>query len=307
MTRRPTPDMRSRVNKPPSSIGPILATAGGIAILSAMDAVMKTASLALGAYMAALLRAAIAFAIVAPLWLAGRPSWPARTVMKIHAIRGVVGAGMALTFFYALTKLPLAETIAISFVAPIVSLYLAAILLGETVRPRAVWGAVLGMAGVLVIVGGKFGRGNLNEDTLFGLAAIVTSALLYAWNLVLQRQQALVAKPTEVATFYMGIAGLTYCLAAPFLFELPDIAGLRSVAIGAALTVAGALTMAWAYARAEAQVLVPLEYSGFVWASLFGWLLLGEAVTWTAAAGAALIVFGCWIATTGRHTEQSAL
>lgn len=307
MTRRPTPDMRSRVNKPASPIGPILATAGGIAILSAMDAVMKTASLALGAYMAALLRAGIAFAIVAPLWLAGRPAWPARAVMKIHAIRGVVGAGMALTFFYALTKLPLAETIAISFVAPIVSLYLAAILLGETVRPRAIWGAVLGMAGVLVIVGGKFGRGNLNEDTLFGLAAIVTSALLYAWNLVLQRQQALVARPTEVATFYMGIAGLTYCLAAPFLFEFPDIAALRFVAIGALLTVAGALTMAWAYARAEAQVLVPLEYSGFLWASLFGWLLLGEAVTWTAAAGAALIVFGCWVATTGRHTEQSAL
>lgn len=299
--------MRDFVKTTPSVIGPILATAGGIAILSAMDAVMKTASLALGAYMAALLRAGIAFAIVAPLWLAGRPSWPAPAVMKIHAIRGVVGAFMALTFFFALTKLPLAETIAISFVAPIISLYLAAILLGETVRPRAVWGALLGLSGVLVIVGGKFGRGNLNEDTLLGLGAIVSSALLYAWNLVLQRQQALVARPTEVATFYMGIAGLTYCLAAPFLFEFPGTDGLRYVAIGAALTVAGALTMAWAYARAEAQVLVPLEYSGFVWASLFGWLLLGEAVTWTAAAGAALIVFGCWIATTGKHTEQSAL
>lgn len=295
------------MNKPGSPLGPILATAGGIALLSLMDAFMKTAALALGAYMAALLRAGIAFAIVAPLWLASRPSWPARAVMQIHLVRGVVGAFMALTFFYALTKLPLAETIAISFVAPIVSLYLAAILLGETVRPRAVWGAVLGLAGVLVIVGGKFGRGNLNEDTAFGLAAIVTSALLYAWNLVLQRQQALVAKPTEVATFYMGIAGLTYCLAAPFLFELPTSAGLSHVAMGGVLTVGGALTMAWAYARAEAQVLVPLEYSGFIWASAFGWLLLGEAVTWTAVAGAMLIVFGCWIATTGKHTEQSAV
>lgn len=293
--------MRCRVKRDAPPVGPILATAGGIAILSLMDAVMKTASLALGAYMAALLRAGIGFAIVAPLWLASGPAWPARRVLKIHVIRGVVGAFMALTFFFALTKLPLAETIAISFVAPIVSLYLAAILLGETVRPRAVWGALLGLAGVLVIVGGKFGRGNLNDDTLLGLAAIVTSALLYAWNLVLQRQQALVARPLEVATFYMGIAALTYSLAAPFLFELPATGGLLHVAMGAALTVAGALTMSWAYARAEAQVLVPLEYSGFVWASLFGWVLLGETVTWTAAAGAALIVFGCWLATTGKH------
>ena len=300
--------MRGDVSEPRLPIRPILATAAGIALLSLMDAFMKNAALALGAYMAALLRAGIAFAIVSPLWLASRPKWPTRAVMKVHATRGVVGAFMALTFFFALTKLPLAETIAISFVAPIVSLYLAAILLGETVRPRAIWGAVLGMAGVLVIVGGKFGRGNLNDDTLLGLGAIVLSALLYAWNLVLQRQQALVAKPTEVATFYMGISGLVYCLAAPFLFELPELGQMGDVAVGAVLTVAGALTMAWAYARAEAQVLVPLEYSGFVWASLFGWLLLGESVTWTAVAGAALIVFGCWVATTTRkHTEQSAL
>ena len=300
--------MPCRVSDPHPPIRPILATAVGIALLSLMDAFMKNAAVVLGAYMAALLRAGIAFCIVSPLWLASRPRWPSRAVMKVHVIRGVVGAFMALTFFFALTRLPLAETIAISFIAPIISLYLAALLLGETVRPRAIWGAILGMAGVVVIVGGKFGRGNLNEETLTGLAAIVVSALLYAWNLVLQRQQALVAKPTEVATFYMGISGLVYCVAAPILFELPEARQITDVAIGAALTVAGALTMAWAYARAEAQVLVPLEYSGFVWASLFGWLLLDEAVTWTAIGGAALIVFGCWVATTTRkHTEQSAL
>lgn len=276
-------------------------------MLSLMDAFMKTAALAMGAYMAALMRAGIAFALVAPIWLALRSKWPARAVMKIHLTRGAVGSIMALTFFFALTKLPLAETIAISFVAPIVSLYLAAFLLGERLRPRAVWGAVLGLVGVLVIVGGKFGRGNLNEDTMIGLASITLSALLYAWNLVLQRQQALVARPLEVATFYMGIASCIYLLAAPFLFSLPPTEALDDVTAGALLTVGGALTMAWAYARAEAQVLVPLEYSGFVWASLFGWLMLGENVTWTAAGGALLIVAGCWIATTGIRPEPAAV
>ena len=299
--------MREQMSAPTEHLRPILATMAGIALLSLMDAFMKTAALAMGAYMAALLRALIAFTLVLPIWLAGKPSWPTRPVIAIHLRRGVVGSLMALTFFFALTKLPLAETIAISFIAPIVSLYLAALLLGEQLRPRAVWGALLGMAGVLVIVGGKFGRGNLDTDTLWGLAAIIASALLYAWNLVLQRQQALLAKPTEVATFYMGIAGVCYLLAAPWLFEMPRIEGLGDVAIGAVLTVGGALTMAWAYARAEAQVLVPLEYSGFVWASLFGWWLLGEAVTWTAFGGAMLIVAGCWIATTRRRPEQSAV
>lgn len=290
-----------------SPLRPILATAAGIAILSLMDAFIKSAALALGAYMAALLRVGIAFALAAPVWLTLKSPWPRPGVLKVHLKRGIVGALMALTFFVALTKLPLAETIAISFIAPIISLYLAALLLGEQVRPRAVWGAVLGLAGVVVIVGGKLGRGNLDSDTLLGLAAIGFSALLYAWNLVIQREQALLAKPLEVTVFYMGIAGLLYLLAAPWLFVMPEIGELKDVAIAAVLTIGGALTMAWAYARAEAQVLVPLEYTGFLWAMLFGWLLLSETVTWTAIAGAGLIVAGCWIATTRKRTEQSAI
>ena len=287
---------------------PILAVALGIALLSLMDAFIKSAALAMGAYMAALLRAGLAFLIVAPLWLLQKPTWPTRAVLKVHLKRGIVGAFMALTFFFALTKLPLAETIALSFIAPILSLYLAAILLGETIKPRAVSGALLGLAGVLVIVGGKFGRGTLDGDTAIGLMAITFSAILYAWNLVIQREQALVAKPLEVATSYMAIASICYLLAAPWLFEMPRPDMMGDVAIAAVLTVAGALVMAWAYARAEAQRLVPMEYSGFIWASIFGWLLLGERVTWTAIGGAMLIVAGCWIATIGkRRPEQSAL
>ena len=299
--------MPATMSAQPLPVRPILATAAGIAMLSLMDAFMKAASMELGAYMAALLRAGLAFAMAAPLWLATRPRWPDRSVMRVHVKRGIVGSVMALTFFYALTKLPLAETIAISFVAPIISLYLAALLLGETVRPRAVWGALLGFGGVLVIVAGKFGRGSLDTDTLLGLASIAVSALLYAWNLVIQREQALVAKPLEVATFYMGIAGLCYLIGGPFLFEIPQADTFGVLFVAAALTVAGAIVLSWAYGKAEAQVLVPLEYSGFVWASLFGWIILAEAVTWTAFGGAGLIVAGCLIATSRKRTEQTAI
>ncbi|MFA6220050.1 MAG: DMT family transporter [Erythrobacter sp.] len=299
--------MATQVSQNVSPLRPILATAVGIGLLSLMDALMKLAALQLGAYVAALMRSVMAFGLVAPLWLAGRPDWPARSVLRLHLIRGVVGALMALTFFFSLTRLPLAETIAISFIAPLVSLYLAAAILGEVVHKRAVWGSMLGLVGVLVIVGGKFGRGNLTLETWQGLAAIVVSALLYAWNLVLQRQQAMIARPTEIATFYMAVASLTYLVAAPWLFEMPRPDQLHGVALSSVLTVAGAMVMAWAYARAQAQVLVPLEYSGFVWAALFGWLLLGESVTLTVIAGAALIVAGCWIATMRRRPEQSAV
>jgi S-adenosylmethionine uptake transporter len=67
--------------------------------------------------------------------------------------------------------------------------------------------------------------------------------------------------------------------------------------IGAALFATVSLLMlTWAYARAEAQVLVTTEYTGFVWLALLGWWFFGEELTLTTLAGAALIVVGCLLA-----------
>lgn len=275
---------------------PVLATFAGVAMLSLMDAFMKDASLAAGAYSAALLRAALSFALIAPVWLALGGRWPARAALRLHLMRGTVSAFMGLTFFYALTKLPIAETIAISFIAPLIALWLAAILLGERIRREAIIAAVLGLAGTLVIIGGRLGRGRLTEDAMMGLAAILFSAMLYAYNFILMRQQSQLARPAEVATFHGGVSAAVLGIAAPWLLEWPAAGALADIGVSAVLTVGGAMTLAWAYARAEAQALVPIEYSGFLWAALFGWLFFGEAVTATTIAGTALIVLGCWLA-----------
>jgi S-adenosylmethionine uptake transporter len=58
--------------------------------------------------------------------------------------------------------------------------------------------------------------------------------------------------------------------------------------------------MSWAYARAEAQYLIPTEYSAFVWAIILGWVFFHEQLTWTTFAGAALIIAGCLIASRAR-------
>lgn len=285
---------------------PILATMAGIALFSAMDAVMKSASIAVGAYSAYLLRCLLGFAMIAPFWLWRSRRMPEKHVMRVHIVRGVVVAFMGWTFFASLVRLPLAEAIAISFVAPLIALFLAAWLLGEKIERRAIVAAILGLAGVVVIVGGRIGRERMTEDAVTGLILIGVSALLYAWNLVLQRQQALVAGPAEVSTFQNGIVSLVLLAGAPFLLVWPEGRAWLEIGAGAALAVGAALFLAWAYARAEAQRLVPIEYTGFLWASLFGWLYFGERVGPTTVAGAVLIVIGCWIATR-RRPEQSAL
>lgn len=276
---------------------PFAAALAGVGFLSLMDAFMKEAALATGAYTATVLRAFIGAALIAPIWLSRGPAMPSAAVWKLHLTRGVVSAFMALTFFYSLTLLPLAEAIALSFIAPLIALYLARVLLGETIGRAAIGASVMGFAGTLVIVGGRIGQGQFDEDAALGIASLFISALLYAYNFIVIRRQAQVAGPLEIATFHSGIGGLVLLTLAPLFWTPPAGGAWVPLLAAGALTVAGSLSIAWAYARAEANVLVPTEYSGFVWAALFGWLFFREPVTLPTLAGTALIVTGCWIAT----------
>ena len=282
---------------PVNRLLPFALAAAGVGFLSLMDALMKEAALATGTYTATVLRSLFGAAIIAPFWLARRSGWPERPVMKLHIERGIISAFMALSFFYALTKLPLAEAIAISFVAPLIALYFARVLLGEKIQRAAIGASVLGLIGTLVIVGGKLGGVGLDRDVLLGLASLMFSAILYAYNFVVIRRQSQVAGPVEIATFHSGVGGLVLLVFAPFLGTVPQTGALMNLVLAGLLTVAGAMAIAWAYARAEAQQLVPIEYTGFLWASLLGWLFFREPVTLPTIAGTALIVAGCWIAT----------
>lgn len=282
----------------------------GIALFSGMDAALKAASLAVGVYTALLLRNLIGLAMILPVWLAGPRVLPSRPVLGWHALRSAVNAGMALLFFIGVVRLPIAEAIALSFIAPLVALYLAAVFLGEAIRPRAVIASLMGLAGVGVIVGDRLGTGETTADTWIGLSAILVSALLYAVNLVLQRKLALLAGPIEVALFQNLIIGALLALPAPWLMVVPSWPVLGVIALGAAMATSALAMLAWAYARAETQALVPIEYTAFLWAALLGWLFFGEPVAAATLAGTVLIVLGCWIGTRDPRratTEQTAV
>jgi len=284
---------------------PFVAAALGIAVFSTMDALMKSAAIAVGAYSALLFRSLIGTALMLPIWRLGGGRWPGRAARRVHLLRAAVVAGMAWLFFWGLVRIPLAEGIALSFIAPLIALFLAAALLGERVRPRALVASLIGLAGVVIIAAARMG-GGYEADAAWGVAAVLASAALYAWNLVLQRQQALLADPREVALFQHLFVGLLLVAAAPWLAVMPTAPVLVEIAGAAALAALALMLLSWAYARAETQALVAIEYTAFVWASLMGWLWFAETVTWTTLAGAVCIVAGCWIGAP-RRTEQTAL
>ncbi len=282
-----------------------MATTLGIATFGLMDVAMKSASLATGVFTALLLRCLIGSAIMLPIWLLGGGRWPAGPTFRVHLIRSVVVTAMAVLFFWGLARTPIAETIALSFIAPLIALFLASVVLGETIPRRAIGASLLGLVGVAVIALAP-GPPAATPRSPLAIAAILASAVLYAWNLILQRQQAQAADPREIAFFQNMLAGVVLSAAAPWFFSATDLPTLGTITIAAALAAVSLMLLSWGYARAEAQALLPLEYTAFIWAALFGWLWFDEQVTTATLVGAALIVIACLIATRS-PTEQTAL
>ncbi|MEO6040862.1 MAG: DMT family transporter [Croceibacterium sp.] len=224
-----------------------------VALFSLMDALMKGASLAAGTYSALLLRGFCGLALTLPPYLATGGRWPRRPALAVHLMRGLVAAAMAYTFFWGITQMPLAEAIALSFIAPLIALYLAAAVLGEQVTRRAIAASLIGLVGVAVIAAGRIRADALGGHSALGLAAIMASALLYAWNLVLQRQQALLARPIEVALSQNTVVSLALIGLAPWFLAVPAEPRVWGLIAGAALlAMLAAMLVAWAYRRAEA-------------------------------------------------------
>ena len=282
--------------RPHDSLAPFAAACLGIALYSAMDAVMKGLVIAIGAFAALFWRMGVGVVLTGGLYAVSRPVLPPARVIRIHAARSLVVAIMALAFFWGIGRVPLAEAIALSFIAPLIALALASLFLGERVERRNIAAGLLGLAGVAVILLGQGDAAQRAPDAGWGVAAILTSAIFYAVNLVMARHQAQHAQPREIAFFQNLFVLAIFALAAPFLLTVPDAAHWPAIAGAAALAVVSLLLLSWANARAEAQQLVNVEYTAFIWAAIMGWLFFGEALTLATLTGTALIVTGCWIA-----------
>ena len=270
----------------------------GIASYSCMDALMKGLSIASGAYSAVLWRSIAGVLLLGPIFLARRRQWPGRTALRLHFWRGLTAGGSVLLFFWGLVHVPMAQGVALTFLAPLIALYLAAATLGERIRRTAIRGSLVASLGVLAIAAGEV-AGEASTAHVLGSIAILVASLLYAVSLILLRRQAQVADSLEVALFTSVVLGGLLLLGAPWFSGLPARAELPRIAAAAFLGSVSAVLLAWAYARAEAQVLAPVEYTAFLWSGLLGWLVFGERVSLYTVAGAALIIAGCVVAIRG--------
>jgi drug/metabolite transporter (DMT)-like permease len=194
-----------------------------------------------------------------------------------HVARMAIGlVAMGLNFL-TFVLLPLAEATAIGFSVPIFATLLAAVLLGErTGRWR--WSAILvGFLGVLVIV--QPGSGHIGT---YGGAVAVAAALSTAGATIAIRRLG-ATEPAAATVFWFGVSSLVPLAVVMLFVARPHdahtfavIAGLSAAGGVAQLLLTGALRLA------PVALIMPMDYSSLLWASLLGWLIFAQLPSrWT--------------------------
>ncbi len=263
---------------------------------ASMDATIKflaeTNHVLLVAFGRYLFGAIFSFAIY---WRAGRPAISAE-MWRAHGLRGFVIATCAVTFFWALSVLPLAEAVTLSFIYPLLAPFVAALILKERIRLTSVICAAIGFAGVIVAMQGAPSEAESPQHDL-GVIAVLVSAAFFSVAMVLLRERAQKDGAPIVGLMTSLFPGLIL-LIPTIAFATPPVAETWPffVLMGALAAVFMYL-MARAYARAEAQQLAPIHYTELIWATLIGFVIFQEVPRVEIYAGAMLIVAAClWAA-----------
>ncbi len=215
--------------------------------------------------------------------VAGGPGYASLATRRIgaHLLRCAVGlSAMALTFA-SLLALPLAEATTLGFSMPIFATVLGALILGEPTGWRR-WLAVLtGFVGVVIVA-----RPGAGHVTPWGAACGIAAAACTAAVSVLLRQIGRTERPLTTVFWFstLSLAPLGAVYALRMRTHSP---GTWGVLLGIGLLGGAAqLAITGSLARGPVSIVVPMDYSALLWATLLGWLLFGTlpgAATWLGA------------------------
>lgn len=186
--------------------------------------------------------------------------------------------------FYAFSVLPLAQTYAILFAAPLLITVLAIPILGETVRLRRWMAVIVGLVGVLVVL--RPGQTELSPGHLAALAAAICGALAS----VIVRKIGAKERPVVILLYPMMANFVLMACALPFFYIPMPIEHLGLVGIIAAFGWFANRLIISAYQEGEAAIIAPMQYSQIIWASGFGLVFFGETIDGATALGAGIII-----------------
>lgn len=271
-----------------------------------LDAIIKQASLELSVVAVAMWRFAFGAVFAIAIFSMREKPPPTLEAWRFHAFRGIVQAFGALSFFWSLTQIALAEATAIGFTMALFVPFMARMVLGEKLRPSAGLAAVLGFVGAVFALSSAANGAPADGNRLLGSIAALLAAVTFALTVVLVRLRTRTDDNATIVMFgnlmpaiYMALAVLvTQSMAANPGRILAGDQTIWVVALGLVGFAMGWFT-SQAYRHAEAQKLAPFEYLALPASVAVGWLMFGEEPHWRLYAGGVVIVGACLLVALG--------
>ena len=197
--------------------------------------------------------------------------------LTLQIIRGGLLVCSTFCFFAAIAEMPLADTLALVFISPIIVTALSSVLLGEVVGVRR-WSAVsVGFLGALVII--RPGLNEIESGTIFALAA----GTIYAFYIIATRKLSGSAPPLVTLTFTALLGAVIMSALVPFQWIEPRNIDWLLMAIMGACAALGHFLLIKAFEHAQASVLAPFSYFEIVVATVIGFVIFDDfpdTVTW---------------------------
>jgi drug/metabolite transporter (DMT)-like permease len=198
--------------------------------------------------------------------------------------RSVIGTVSLITTFAAFAAMPMADTTAFLFTASLFIPILGIIFLKEKVGPYR-WGAVIiGFVGVMIMLSPT---GNINT---VGTILALSAAFMHAVLQTILRHLGKFEKPETITFYFVLIGTIVAALPLPFIATPPT---MEEIPLLFAVGLTGALAqflLSIAFGNAPAAVVTVFNYSGIIWATLFGWFIWNDWPTLTIWIGGGIVI-----------------
>ncbi len=203
---------------------------------------------------------------------------------KTILFRSILGTISLIVTFAAFAYLPMADTTAFLFTSSLMIPVLGIFFLGEKVGPYR-WAAILiGFVGVLIML-----RPSGEFHTL-GVTLALTAACCHAVLQIILRKLGKSEKPETVTFYFVMIGTIAAALALPFVAVPPTLDEIPLL-LGVGLSgVIAQFLVSTAYKNAEATIVTVFNYSGIIWATLFGWMIWNDWPAITIFIGGGVVI-----------------
>ena len=258
---------------------------GWLTLMVTIAVAGREASHELALFQIMLMRSCIGLVLLAPLVRSAGGLGPMRTTqLRWHVLRNAVHYVAQYGWFAALTLIPLAQVVAIEFTMPIWTALLAAAFLGERLHSVKLCAALLGLAGVALIV--KPSAEQVGAGQWIALGAAVG----FAVSVTLTKRLTRTDKPVAIIFWMLIVQSLIGVVPALLSWRWPSTATWGWVLLIAFCGTYSHYCLTNALRHAEATLVVPMDFVRVPLTALAGWLIYGEGVDMIAVAGTALIL-----------------